>query len=334
VAEDLEALPELIRVRHFAIATGMTPADSVARAFSIVHEARDRVARTRPTTWGEAIADLSDQLRICLRDRHVRLIGNPPSRIRAGEPVADVDDAAPAVETGERHGVLCVRLRRLWGSAADDRLLWNWAGQSEAHFAYDRILVDLRGNTGGNDAITWDWMGPAVPAGATVPGTAIGWYVGETPLGIWNSAALVEARDGLEAVPRWHRENRHIPRPDDDLRISTESGDEAVPEGARPWHGRMLVLVDGGTRSSGESSAWLLRHAFGARVLGCRTAGMLEYGNIVPYLLPASGLHISLPTKHNDFGIPIELVGFPVDAELDPRTPLDDVARDFDGFFG
>jgi hypothetical protein len=92
----------------------------------------------------------------------------------------------------------------------------------------------------------------------------------------------------------------------------------------------MLVLVDGGTRSSGESSMWMLRHGLGARVLGRPTAGMIEFGNIVPYLLPHAGLHVELASKHNDYGEPVELIGFRVDLDLDPATPLDRVAADFD----
>jgi C-terminal processing protease CtpA/Prc len=110
--------------------------------------------------------------------------------------------------------------------------------------------------------------------------------------------------------------------------------DEPAPAGSRQWHGRMLVLVDGATRSSGESSTLMLRAGLGARVAGTRTAGMIEYGNIVPYLLPHAGLHIALPTKHNDFGEPVEMVGFPVDVELDPTMPLDAVADRFDAIHG
>jgi hypothetical protein len=92
----------------------------------------------------------------------------------------------------------------------------------------------------------------------------------------------------------------------------------------------MLVLVDGQTKSSGESAAWMLQQGIGGLLIGGRTAGMIEYGNITPYLLPASGLHVGLTTKHNDFGVAVELVGFPVHAELDPRTPLSFVTRAFD----
>jgi hypothetical protein len=326
VASDLDALPPLMRQQHFGVATGLVATDEAEKA---IDAARDRIRADRPRTWGDAIGDLNDELRLALRDRHFRIDGGRSSRIRAGEPVANIDQDAPAVEVAERHGVLCVTIRRLWGSAEDDRVLWDWARASAEHFAYDRIVVDLRGNSGGNDAITLEWLLPSLAADATIPGTASGWYVNGASLGFWNSAALVEARDGLDAVPVYHREHRHTPSPDDVLELRAEVEDE-VEAGERPWHGKMLVYVDGKTCSSGESSSWLLRHGLGAQVIGRRTAGMLEYGNIVPYVLPDSGLCVRLPTKRNDFGIPMELVGFPVHTELDPRTPLDDVARDFD----
>jgi hypothetical protein len=59
---------------------------------------------------------------------------------------------------------------------------------------------------------------------------------------------------------------------------------------------------------------------------------MIEYGNIVQYVLPRSRLVVSLPTKSNDYGFPVERVGFPVDLPLDPATPVEDVARRFDAF--
>lgn len=197
------------------------------------------------------MGDLNDQLRMCLRDRHVALRGSGQSRIRSDEPVAAVDQNAPAVEVEELHGVLCVTIRRFFGGADDDKRLWEWAGDSLSHFSHERIVVDLRGNEGGNDAIMLEWLLPVLQAGARIPGTSTGWFVGAAPLGLWNSAAL----------------------------------------------------------------------------------GMIEYGNIVPYVLPASGLHIGLTTKHNDYGVPIELAGLPVQTELDPRTPLSAVARGFDRLY-
>jgi hypothetical protein len=150
------------------------------------------------------------------------------------------------------------------------------------------------------------------------------------PLGFWNATAWRRALHGPDGVPPGFLARRHDPRPDDVLAVGEETFD--LPAGDLPWAGRMLVLVDRGTRSSGESSAWLLRKGLGARLLGEPTFGMIECGNIVQYALPRSGLVVSLPTKSNDFGFPVESVGFPVDAPLDAEVGAEDVAREFDAF--
>jgi hypothetical protein len=330
VAADLCILPELLRDRHFGIATGLVAREAADEAERLIRAARDRVLAQRPRSWGEALGDLNDELRMCLRDRHVSLRGSGRSRIRCDEPAAAVDQGAPAVEVDDRHGVLCVTLRRFFGGADDDKRLWEWARDSLSHFSYERIVVDLRGNEGGNDAIMLEWILPVLRAGVRIPGTSAGWFVGEAPLGLWNPAALIEARDGRDAVPSWHLAHRHVPSPGDVLHVREEGDDGPLPAGVRPWDGTMLVLVDAQTKSSGESAAWMLRYGVGGALIGGRTAGMIEYGNIVPYLLPASGLHIGLTTKHNDYGVPIELTGLPVQAELDPATPLSEVAHAFD----
>ena len=333
VAADLADLRLLLAQRHFGVATGRIAPSAANQAARLVLAARDRVLRSRPARWGDALGDLNDALRLVLRDRHISLQGSRPSAIRVGESACAVDQSAPAVELREHSGVLCVVLRRLWGGAEDDRLLWDWADDSVRQFESDRIIVDLRGNGGGNDGITLKWVSPVLSAGATVPGRSAGWYVGETPLGIWNTVAVIEAGQGASAVPSWHREHVRQPTPADTLSVRDEEEDYVARPGARSWAGKMLVLVDGNTRSSGESSAWVLQHALGGRLIGGRTGGMIEYGNVIPYLLPASGMHVMLPTKHNDFGRPVELTGLPVHADLDPRTPLTAVAAAFDEWY-
>jgi hypothetical protein len=283
VAADLEMLPRLLRERHFGIATGLVDEAAAAEAVHFVTAARDRVLSERPRSWGEALGDLNDQLRICLRDRHLSLRGSRLSRIRTDEPVAVVDQNAPAVEVEDQHGVLCVTIRRFLGSPEDDGRLWEWARGSLSHFNHERIVVDLRGNSGGNDALMWEWICPVLRAGARIPGTSNGWFVGAAPLGLWNPSAMIEATDGIDAVPSWHRAHRHVPAPDDVLRVRDEPDKGPLQAGASPWDGKMLVLVDGQTKSSGESAAWMLQHGIGGLLIGGRTAGMIEYGNITPY---------------------------------------------------
>ncbi len=333
VAADLADLQVLLAERHFGIATGRIAPQAASRAERLIAAARERVLRNRPVRWGDALGDLNDTLRLVLRDRHISLQGAPPSAIRAAEPACALDEDGPAVEVREHSGVLCVVLRRLWGDSEDDRLLWDWVNDGVRQFEYDRIIVDLRGNGGGNDSITLEWISPVLPAGAAIPVRSAGWYVGETPLGIWNSVAMIEASHGADAVPSWHRDHLRQPTPADTLSVSGSDEDYELRPGVRVWTGKMLVLVDGNTKSSGESSAWILQHTLGGRLIGGRTGGMIEYGNIVPYLLPASGMQIMLPTKHNDFGQPVELIGLPVHAELDPRSPLAAVAAAFDEWY-
>lgn len=339
VAADLGLLTGLVRERHFGIAAGLTDEAAAAEAERLIVAARDRVLSARPQTWGEAVGDLNDQLRTCLHDRHLQIHGARRSRIRCDEPAAAVNQGAPAVEVEDLHGVLCVTIRRFMGSPDDDARLRAWARDGASHFSYARIVVDLRGNPGGSDAYLLEWI-RTVRAEPSTPGTS-GWFVGQAPLVVWNTVALIEACDGVDAVPGWLRAMRHAPAPDDVLQIrdDVELSGAAVPgeppplAGVRAWQGKMIVLVDAYTASSGETAAWMLQHDLGALLLGGRTAGMMENGDITPYLLPGSGLGIKLATAHNDFGMPVELVGLPVHAELDPSTPVSTVARTFDQLF-
>jgi hypothetical protein len=61
-----------------------------------------------------------------------------------------------------------------------------------------------------------------------------------------------------------------------------------------------------------------------------RAGEAMEYGDITLYLLPAGGMCVRLATKRNDWGIPVELTGLPIDCSIDPATPLAQVASGFD----
>jgi hypothetical protein len=290
-----ELFLQLLRERHFGVANGIVD----------LPEFELPAARR----WGD-LGDLQAFLRESLCDNHVRFYGGP---------LDPPGEEGPAVERREIDGVLVIRLRRLYGTPEDHRVLAEWSADADADFAYDRIVIDSRHNVGGNDGFVYDWMARRLRA---VKGFASDteWVVGGEPLGLWNRSVWRNALYGEELRAR----------PEGGLELVSETYD--LPGGDRPWHGRMLVLVDRASRSSGESSAWLLREGLGARLVGEPTYGMIEYGNVVPYLLPSSGLAVVLATKRNDYGFPVEQVGFPVDVPLDPETPIEDVVRRFDTF--
>lgn len=295
LAADGAHLAKLLRERHFGIATGRV--------------ALPNLTLPRAQTWGD-LAGLQAELRESLRDRHFRFYGAPRD---------PVGEEGQAIERREVDGVLIVRIRRLYGAPEDDRAFAEWVAGADRDFEHDRIVVDLRGNVGGNDGHTYDWIERRLRAVESFV-TEATWLMGGRPLGDWNQQSWRHALFGT-------------PTPDS-LGEAIELVDTTydLPAGEQPWNGRMLVLVDRWTRSSGESSAWLLRQGLGARLLGEPTLGMIEYGNVCPYVLPRSRLVVSLPTKRNDYGFPVETVGFPVDVPLDPETPVEEVARRFDAF--
>jgi hypothetical protein len=319
LARDAGALLELLRERHFGIATGVVDEKAAAAA---VGAWAGRVESAR--TWGEAVTELQFDLRSALGDQHVRLYGAP--RWRDGR--SEVEHTGPAVEERVVDGVLVIVVRRLLGDPADEALLAAWVADADRHFAFDRIVLDVRGNPGGNDGHTYDWAKRRFRHVAEHSHEG-NWTVRGKPFGNWNAAAWRAARDGgVDLVPPHLVAGRHDPRPGDVLEVTEESWE--LPGGDLDWDGRLVVLTDRRTRSSGESSAWFLRDGLGATIAGQPSTGMIEFGNVVPYALPESGLAINLPTKHNDYGFPVEFAGFPVDVPLDPDLPVEHIAAEFD----
>jgi hypothetical protein len=340
LAADLDDLLVLLRERHFGLATGVIPEAVWSEVDGWARQWRQRLTVEVPATWGEALGVDLHRLRWLVRDRHLSAAGEDPALVRqvnprAGEPVHE-DSDGPCVEWYEVAGVLCVRLRTLDDSGGNEPLLTRWRDAHAEHFAHDRIIVDVRGNGGGNDMYVHHWMADHVPAPTTVM-SGRGWELGGESLLLWNTAVALEAAHGADAVPESVRAK--LPTPAPDMVLAEVDGAATLAAGDSPWHGRMMVLTDPRTGSSGETGAWALRQAFGARLAGGRSTGALRFGNITPYLLPRSGMLVRLASTqwvlydgsstwsgHDG----VELVGLPVDVPLPADTPLAAVAADFD----
>lgn len=326
---DIPDLLQLLRERHFGLATGAIDdhgLDEWAAAW------RYRLDTDRPATWGAALGTDMLRLRQLLHDGHVQAYGEDPKLLiaanpRGNEPTA-LDTDGPVLEEHIVDGVLALRIRHFHGTGDDDRILNDWAADHVRHFRFDRIVVDLRSNSGGNDSYCRDWMADHLPAATTVVPDDRIWMVGGRYLGMWNMTVAMAATHGDADVPRGLVESRPQPAPDAALAV-VSGPDNHIPAGTSPWTGRMLVLTDRRTGSSGESVAWMLREGLGARIAGRPTAGIVRFGIAAPYLLPHSRLVLILPTKTNDYPPEIELSGIPVDIDLNPLMPLEDVATHF-----
>jgi len=103
------------------------------------------------------------------------------------------------------------------------------------------------------------------------------------------------------------------------------------------WPGRVVVLVDRASGSAAEDGALMLRHYMGASIVGERTGGFIESGNIFPFPLPATGVTVGVPNFGVRFSDPriAEGAGIPVDVALDdPAQPIGKVLEQLPAILG
>jgi hypothetical protein len=90
----------------------------------------------------------------------------------------------------------------------------------------------------------------------------------------------------------------------------------------------VLVLIDSGCASSCETAVLALRGHSAVRLYGERTAGLIAFGNLGLLVLPESDIGIALPTAHfaTRDGESYERVGIPPDVYVEPGDDALDVA--------
>lgn len=327
VENDLADLAVLLRERHFGLATGVVAEDGIDR---FLDQWADRLRRERPSTWGRVLGSTVIDLRWLLGDNHLDIAGSSPEIMARADPRGreprTVREPGPMVEESERSGVLCLRIRQFGGSSRDSvDQSRRWQEAHQDHFRFERIVLDLRANPGGDDTYPIDWARDHLRRPVDYPSWQE-WRICGQLLGTWNLSVYWEAIRGLAAL------GEHLDRSKIDLgsSVSMIIREEPfrLPSGSDPWPGRMMVITDRGSASAAEGTAWLLRSGLDARLVGGNSAGAMAFGNMTPYLLPRSGLKIDLPSATS--GFQVEMTGLGVDLPLDVGTPLPVIADRFD----
>lgn len=324
LAADLDDVVLLIKQRHIGIAEGEFAGPAMDAALHRwADDWRCRLEEDQPRNWGAAIGLDGYRLRRILGDSHCNIRGEDPEQLRLADPRRHqprVNDQGPAAEISTVGDVLCVRVRRLFGSPEQITQLQQWVDDHTNHFEHDKIIVDLRGNAGGGDNFVLSWIESHIPRDTLLADQGYMWMLGDHGLSGWNF--------GIQQLAMWGTPFPH--QPDPAARLSVYRDRASLAAGSVPWTGRMLVITDHAVASAGESCAVILREAMGARVIGGPTAGLMLFGNLAPYVLPRSGLVLRLGTTR--FGYPaVEFTGLPVDMPLpNPLLPLDQIAHNFD----
>jgi hypothetical protein len=221
-----------------------------------------------------------------------------------------------------------ITVRSLLGTGAQMKQLGQLVKDYDEHRRFARIVFDFRGNGGGNDSPVFGWIAKA-KKGTWASGAERELMGALTPCQIWNPLLERQIRDGSVDTPQARAEREQVrsrwPRGPHRAAWVFRSGlDE--DESEHPYTGRVYALVDRYAASSGEGGPMLLKSALGATLIGERTSGTYEFGDVRAYILPHSGVRWNLATKVMLVAQPLETVGLGVDAYLaDARAPVEQI---------
>lgn len=230
-----------------------------------------------------------------------RLIGGT-YRVRRQKKEFDVEIVPRVVSFDER-----IRWRSL-----DSKTLWLQVPSFQKRFfekaawnetisklrSAQKIVVDLRGNNGGNFVAGLRFLSP--------------FLCGEQEIGFLDKPKSRLAREG-----------KFDDDMDDEKQLAVLDESSVVRLGTFDDYGclgtkRVVVLVDAGTASTAEMVAQALKDYMGARILGVRTPGQLLVGVWYPMPELGAGVKISIPEAlyQTRRGLRLEGAGVQVDREL------------------
>jgi hypothetical protein len=220
-----------------------------------------------------------------------------------------------------------------------------WAGLMEtviANFDAAAFVIDLRGNRGGDDTM-------AHRIASALAGVELDtfWYDEHT---LWSEESVQLQINTLDFVA-WKRYlSKNLPVSDglqeriralDAKLCEVVAGTHAIVQitkafpcpnlGPTSFAGKVFVLVDQYTASSGESAAEVFRVFPNSKRYGSPTAGLLHFCNSGNLFLPNSHLQIVFAMKYNRYvdGSFYEETGLPVDERVpEGSDALDLVFRD------
>jgi len=252
---------------------------------------------------------------LCRRRKHAAARRTPH------EPSSN-DEHAPPYEWRTVGDATVVVIRRFFGSPEDKRLLERLPSDYDQHRKHSTIVFDFRGNGGGNDSYVYRWIDNAVRRDWPKPFFGLEVTGAELACGFWNDLVLDQIRyDRVDDTDAKAERDAFISKTPlgvtEALPVQALDVAERHSDARTPYRGRVFALVDHAAGSSGETAPDALHLALGAPRVGERTAGYMELGNVLPYLMPRTGVAWQLASKRKYYAEPRDGVGLPVDVYLD-----------------
>lgn len=225
----------------------------------------------------------------------------------------------PAYQLAVVDDTSVITLRSFAMATARAAQLRQFVADYTLHAQQPKILFDLRHNNGGTLQYLQQWLRQAV-------------------CGLWHSYPRLEIVGALWPCSHWNllveQQIREGRVDTEEARVERERLREGWPatrpafvssldpgvrdsHGTHPYAGRVYVLLNRHSGSSGELAAVELQRALGAILIGERSAGAMQYGEARRFVLPHTGLVCQVPTKRFFFDEEVEAVGVPVDGYLE-----------------
>lgn len=230
--------------------------------------------------------------------------------------------APPEIPAYEHHAVgdfTVITLRSFATSTAVRQQVSRLADDYPEHARRPALLFDLRDNQGGSLEYMRAWIAHARQGEwRSHPYLEVGGAL--WPCGPWNLAVERQVAEGTVDTPEAQEERERLhaawseppPEHPSQLGLGIQRG-----RATHPYTGRVFALLNRNTGSSGELAALDLQRALGAVLVGERSAGTMQYGDVRRFVLPHTGLVCQIPTRRFFFAAAVEAVGVPVDVYLE-----------------
>jgi C-terminal processing protease CtpA/Prc len=193
----------------------------------------------------------------------------------------------------------------------------------------DALIIDLRGNGGGDDARGRQLANILVDGEVALGVTK--WHARKTPetltLLMNSYATQGPAEHVRQLIAETKRErDEAVARRGPEWKVE-DATPRTTTVGPKAFSGPIAILVDAACASSCESTLQFLRAHPKARVFGERTAGQIHFGDIGTFAMPNSRIRIILPTAFAELASGFhDRVGFEPDVQTPQGTDAFDVA--------
>lgn len=190
-------------------------------------------------------------------------------------------------------------------------ILKSYAAAAKKYIGKKNIILDLRGNPGGDDEYSLDFI-------ESLLGGKLDWLTGEnysTELAFLVSKPIA---DSIKTVAVYKEGlNHYLPFYKKHKKVWVSFFQKSARKAKKPaFEGTLYVLADRNTASSGESSLFFAKCGLAKTkqivFVGENTAGCLTYGNIIAYRLPISGLLVTCSSSKYQYrmdGTPVSIEG-------------------------